>query len=526
MPDTPPTAETAQRLTGALGAKYQVRALLGRGGFAEVYEVFDLELERRLAVKVLRPDIAWTSGMLQRFRHETRAIARLQHPHILPIHFVGEGEGLVYYAMPYVEGRSLGDLLRGSGALAPERALGIAVPVLQALEHAHAQGLIHRDIKPDNILLDAASGRPLLVDFGIAKRLDAEAGLTQTGFVVGTPHYMSPEQALGQGDLDARSDLYAFGAVLFQMVTGAPPFDGESSQEIVGKHLAEPPPIPAEVNARIPPWLSRVITRCLAKKPNDRYQSAAMVLDALAVGRASGPSPAPSEDLVIAGVSTEARTEIVPSGERRSAGAPVAAPRRRARWWVALALGAVAIAVVAWWVTRPVLAFENRLVTPVRLTSAGRERVLPPGARLAVRLPRRRPFVATWTLVRPPGTDGELRGAELSGTINLARPRGRIERAARASRGDEAYFAPLITNATGVALRVVVNDGLQGAVDCGCTVPPGATREFIGYYQLFRNSTVTVIDPQGRSARFRDLGPDTDRESGAVGLRFAATDLR
>src|SRR5260370_28009052 len=155
-----PMSDTRSKLSRALGAKYEVKRLVGSGGFAEVYEVWDKELERRLAVKVLRPDVAWTSGMIERFQRETRAAARLEHPNILPIHFVGEGDGLVYYAMPFVDGLSLGELLKRSGALPPERALAIIIPILDALDHAHKAGLLHRHITPDHIMLHLAPGRP------------------------------------------------------------------------------------------------------------------------------------------------------------------------------------------------------------------------------------------------------------------------------------------------------------------------------------------------------------------------------
>jgi hypothetical protein len=505
------TADTPERLARALGAGYEVRALVGRGGFAEVYEVWDRELERRLAVKVVRPDVAWTDGILQRFKQETRTVARLQHPNILPIHFVGEGEGLFYYAMPYVEGESLGDLLRSRGALPADHAVNIALPILDALQHAHAAGLVHRDIKPDNVMLDRASGRPLLVDFGIAKRLDAAAGLTQAGFVVGTPHYMSPEQALGEANLDARSDLYSFGAVLFQMVTGAPPFDGESSQEIVGKHLAEPPPAPTVVNDRVPPWLSAAIVRCLEKKPGDRYQSVAMLADALRVGSAQGPSTGDAT----------AATEVLPTTERRQAA--LAGGRRWTRWIalvVVLAVGALA----GWRLTRPRLLFENALAVPVTLSIGGREHVVTSGARVRIPLSRRAPPAALWAAQRPAGTDGLPMGAELHGAVQL---RGRrIRAAARAVTEDAAFFAPLITNETGRPLRVTVNVGSAAAMDCGCIVPPGTVRAPIGYYPLFRNSSVRVADAQNRSATFTDLGPNVDRVSGVVGLRFTAADLR
>jgi hypothetical protein len=492
-----------------------------------VYEVWDKELERRLAVKVLRPDIAWTSGMLQRFKQETRTIAKLQHPNILPIHFVGEGEELVYYAMPYVEGQSLGDRLRTMGALSPAQSLEITVPILDALQHAHEHGLVHRDIKPDNIMLDTKTDRPLLVDFGIAKRLDAEGGLTQTGFVVGTPYYMSPEQALGQSNLDARSDLYAFGAVLFQMVTGSPPFDGESSQEIVGKHLAEPPPEASQINASVPVWLSQVIVRCLAKKPEERFQSAAEVARALRSGpdAPAGARPAPPEEKVpVSAIDTAAATEVVPSEERRSAAVPV--PRRR-RWWLALSLPALAVlAFGAMWLLRPRLVFENRLIQPIVVNAGGEEHRVEPGDQVTIRLRGGGPRDVMWTMEQPSSSSGQALGVEVFGVLTVTRSLGPARRAANARPGERAYLAPLTTNNTGSPLIVTVNAGTGAAIPCDCSVPPSAARMPIGYYPLFQNSTVQVVDAAGRSAMFTDLGPQVDAQSGVVRLRFEERDLR
>jgi serine/threonine-protein kinase len=510
-------ADTSAKLARALGAKYDVRRLVGQGGFAEVYEVWDKELERRLAVKVLRPDVAWTAGMIERFQRETRAAARLEHPNILPIHFVGAGEGLVYYAMPFVEGMSLGELLKRSGALPADRALAIIIPILDALQHAHEASLLHRDIKPDNIMLDTARGRPLLVDFGIARRLDADAGagLTQTGLVIGTPHYMSPEQALGDPNLGPGSDIYSLGAVLFQMVTGSPPFDGESSQQIVGKHIAEPPPAAADVNPSVPRALSDAILRCLAKQPAERFQSAAEVIRALQPG--GQPSGSAATELLVSGATLQTA---------RRPGGRTARPRRLGLVILAIVLPVLALGAGAMFLRAPQLVFENRLAGIVAVQAAGEERRLLPGGSLTLKLDRGRPLALSWRLVRPEGGEGAL-GVPLGDTLTIARPRGRVRVAATASPRNKAYFAPLITNETGRPLAITVNAGLAGALTCRCTVPPGAVRMEIGYYPLFANSTVRAEDPETRRmATFRDLGPQVDAARGVVGLLFRAGDLR
>jgi len=545
-------SDVPSRLARALGEKYEVRRLLGEGGFAQVYEVWDTDLQRRLAVKVLKPDIAWSSGMLDRFRQECRSIARLNHANILAIHFVGEGEGLIYYAMPFVEGESLSSLLR-QGALPLDRALSIMRPLLDALAHAHSQGLIHRDIKPDNIMLEASTGRPLLVDFGIAKRIDGAGHQTQTGFVVGTPQYMSPEQALGQGDIDARSDLYAVGAVLFQMVTGTPPFEGETSQEIVGKHLSEPAPIATARNARIPMWLSEVIVRCLAKRPAERFQSAAMLLDAINQGRESGATEAVSAERVAHRVQAEVKTELMTTAERArtlsGAAATISGPRSpgrasaqrpqeaartvttvraRPRRWLPVVLVLVPLVALGGWFlfgASPVLVVENHLVEPIRLVVEGKTMEIAPGAQTETPVKHGGPLVAHWYLVRPTGPGNVPLGVEVQGSITEQSPGGRMAHVVDAGSSELAVFAPLITNATTEPLGVIVNAGLVNAMPCNCRVNPGAVRASIGYYPLFKNSTVQASSPVGTVATFRDLGESVDRSAGTVGLRFERKDF-
>ncbi len=517
---------TLTLLAKALGPKYEVKKLVGQGGFAEVYEVWDKDLERRLAVKVLRADVAWTPGTIERFQRETRAAAKLEHPNILPIHFVGQGEGLAYYAMPFVDGMSLGELLKRSGALPADRALAIIIPILDALEHAHRAGLLHRDVKPDNIMLDTQRGRPLLVDFGIARRLDADAGasLTQTGLVIGTPHYMSPEQALGDPNLGPGSDLYSLGAVLFQMVTGAPPFDGDSSQQIVGKHIADPPPAASDMNPKVPRELSDVILRLLEKQPADRFHSAAEVIAALESDKQPGnmrsraSAAAAATELLVSGARTAPRTGGRAGGRTATRAAP-----RPMRLLIAavvvtvLVLGAGALMMM---LRSPTLVFENRLGGIVVVQVAGEERRILPGGSFTLKPERGRRLQLSWRLDRQTG-------AVFGDTVTFDRPGAGMRVRATASPKGGNYFAPLITNETGKPLTITINAGLAGAMSCSCTVPPGAVRMEIGYYALFANSTVRAEEVGGsRTATFKDLGPQVDATTGRVGLLFRAADLR
>src|SRR6266704_3538945 len=506
---------TLERLARALGPKYEVKRLIGRGGFAEVYELWDRDLDRRLACKVLHPEIAWTPGMLARFRQEAKALARLQHPAILPIHFTGDGEGLVYYVMPFVEGESLADALRRRGPLTPEDAVRVAEPVLQALAHAHAQGLVHRDIKPDNVMLEAKTGRALLVDFGIAKLLDPGSGegsaKTATGFTVGTVQYMSPEQALGQPNIDGRSDLYAFGAMLYQMVTGTPPYDGASSAEIVGKHLADPVPVASDVNARIPRWLSSVIVKCLAKKPEERYQSADEVLAALAAGRASGATG-------LVGARTLER-QVRRSGSVRSRTA-------RLGWWAAGALALVVaggVARRAGYLGSAAAFVQNSLVEPVEILRDGTPLdTVAPDATARLWLSRGRDTRLGWRLLRP---GNPPLGEPMEGALGpFTSMRGRRVARIAAAVGSQSYFAPLISNTSASDITLEVNPGTAAATRCGCLVPRGAVRAHIGYYRLYRNSAVAAYN-----TAHPYTGPHVDREGfaarvtppgGAVVLEF------
>src|SRR5947208_31655 len=261
-----------------LGGRYELDGVVGRGGMAEVYRARDIRLDRIVAVKTLREDLARDQTFQARFRREAQSAASLNHPSVVAVYDTGEDdEGpshVPYIVMEYVDGRTLRDLLRDDRRLLPERALEITEGTLRALEYSHRNGIVHRDIKPGNVML-TRTGEVKVMDFGIARAVsDAQATMTQTAQVIGTAQYLSPEQARGER-VDARSDLYSTGCVLFELLTGRPPFQGDSPVAIAYQHVREEPPTPSQIDPSIPHWADAIVMKALTKDPNYRYQSAA-----------------------------------------------------------------------------------------------------------------------------------------------------------------------------------------------------------------------------------------------------------
>ncbi|HYT70919.1 MAG TPA: serine/threonine-protein kinase [Gemmatimonadales bacterium] len=266
------------RLVQALGSSYTVEGEIGRGGMGVVFNARDERLKRRVAIKVLPPELGFREEIRLRFLREAETAARLSHPHIVPIHSVGESpDGLVYFVMAYVDGESLGGKLKRRGRLPPEEARRIMLETADALGAAHALGIVHRDVKPDNILLEGSRGRVVVTDFGIAKALSSSTGpqtLTATGVAIGTPHYMSPEQAAGDREIDGRSDIYSLGVVSYQMLAGELPFHAPTVPGILMKHITEQAPLITDRRPDIPDDLAACVMRSLEKDPEDRWPTA------------------------------------------------------------------------------------------------------------------------------------------------------------------------------------------------------------------------------------------------------------
>ena len=281
--------ETAA-ITAALGGHYTIQREIGRGGMAIVYLARDVKHDRDVALKVFRPQFGASLGS-ERFLAEIKLTAALQHPNILPLFDSGAVDGLLFYVMPFVRGESLRDRLNREKTLPVDKAIAIARGIASALDHAHRQGIVHRDVKPENVLL--SDGVPIVADFGIARAVKAAGAtrVTEIGVSLGTPAYMSPEQAMGEEDVDRRSDLYSLGCVLYEMIAGHVPFDGGSAQAIIAKHLTAPVPSLRDLSDTVPVTLDATVRRALAKEREERWSTAADMADALVAVPPVEPMP-------------------------------------------------------------------------------------------------------------------------------------------------------------------------------------------------------------------------------------------
>src|SRR5512143_2771024 len=268
------------RLATALSDRYRIERELGRGGMATVYLAEDIKHDRKVAIKVLKPELAAVLGA-ERFVQEIKTTAALAHPHILPLFDSGEADGFLYYVMPYIEGETVREKLNRETQFRIDEAVRITTEVADALDYAHRHGVIHRDIKPENILLH--DGRPMVMDFGIALAVSAAAGgrMTETGLSLGTPHYMSPEQATADKAITGRSDIYSLASVLYEMLTGTPPHVGGSAQQIIMKIIAEPVQPVTNLRKSVPPNVAAAVAIALEKLPADRFESAKGFAEAL-----------------------------------------------------------------------------------------------------------------------------------------------------------------------------------------------------------------------------------------------------
>jgi eukaryotic-like serine/threonine-protein kinase len=345
-----------------LGGRYELDGIVGRGGMAEVFRARDIRLDRVVGVKTLRDDLARDQTFQARFRREAQSAASLNHPSIVAVYDTGEDMvgslPVPYIVMEFVDGRTLRDLLKDNRRLVPERALEITDGVLRALDYSHRNGIVHRDIKPGNVML-TRSGDVKVMDFGIARAVaDSQLTMTQTAQVIGTAQYLSPEQARGER-VDARSDLYSTGCLLYELLTGRPPFTGDSPVAIAYQHVKEEPIPPSQIDPEVPPWADAIVLKAMRKDPADRYQSAGEMRNdiqrALAGAPLAAPMPAAYGATRRMGTATQlaGRTAAIPPYQYGPPGygqdglGPDGQPKRQHRVWPWIALVTVVVVLVA-----------------------------------------------------------------------------------------------------------------------------------------------------------------------------------
>jgi serine/threonine protein kinase len=278
------------RVVAAIGHQYTLECEIGRGGMSVVYRAIDRRLNRTVAIKVLPPELAFDPAIRARFTREAQTSAHLSHAHIVPIYDVGESEGIAYFVMALVSGGSLATLIEREPRQPVNETRRLLCEVADALAYAHLRGVIHRDVKPDNVLLDGDNGRVLVTDFGIARAVESGTRLTVTGMAIGTPTYMSPEQAMGERVVDGRSDIYSLGVVGYQLLTGRVPFIAGNSMALLLKHVSERPQPISEFRSEVPAGMREAIERALSKSPEDRWSTAAAFREALLSDRAASPT--------------------------------------------------------------------------------------------------------------------------------------------------------------------------------------------------------------------------------------------
>jgi serine/threonine protein kinase len=338
---------------------YQILEQIGQGGMATIFKAYQPSMDRYVAVKILPSHFTEDETFVARFNQEAHTLARLEHTHILPVHDYGEQEGLAYLVMRYIDAGTLKDLIARQGPLRMNEAARILDQIGRALGYAHSQGVVHRDIKPTNVLIDQR-GDVFLTDFGIAKLVAGTAQFTATGAIVGTPAYMSPEQGLA-GPVDHRSDIYSLGVVLYEMVTGRVPYEAETPLAVLLKHVNAPLPPPRQVMPDLPEGVERVILKAMAKSPDDRFQTAEEMAEALQKAVAGMPTgiplprpPAEPIEPTVPALRAEPQDEAqaIGAASEPTVAAPVsvpstaAAPPRKALPWLPIIGGAAVLAVV------------------------------------------------------------------------------------------------------------------------------------------------------------------------------------
>jgi serine/threonine protein kinase len=353
--------------------RYELTHLIARGGMAQVYRAMDRQLERPVALKVLFPELSVDRTFVERFRREAQAAANLSHPNIVPVFDWGEDDGSYFIVMEYVEGRPLSAVLRDPQPMPPRQIATIGAGVAAALAFAHRHGVVHRDVKPGNVLI-TPDGDVKVTDFGIARAMNTEESLTQTGAVMGTAAYFSPEQAEGKG-VDSRSDIYSLGVVLYEMAVGRPPFTGDSPVAVASKHVRDMPVLPREANPTVPPALEAVIMKAMAKNPDDRYGSAEELradLLRFADGRpVEAADPGLTSVMTAAVAATQAvpmttgRTMAVPAGAAASPSLEDQERKKRTRnLIIVLVVLLVALAIIAFFLLRSVGVFGGNITVP------------------------------------------------------------------------------------------------------------------------------------------------------------------